>query len=68
MAGAQRGGVTFLPLDVTDALAAGVRYHAETHDFEQIVRPAPPYYAKPVVVVIDAREGFFLLLEFLHHP
>jgi C-terminal processing protease CtpA/Prc len=33
----------------------GVRYHTETRDFEQIITPASPYYAKPIVVLIDAR-------------
>jgi C-terminal processing protease CtpA/Prc len=50
-----RTPVSRRPLAAPDAPNAGLRYHAETRDFEQIVRPAPPYYAKPIVVVIDAR-------------
>ena len=38
-----------------DAANAGVRFRAETRDFDQLIQPAAPRYAKPVVVVIDAR-------------
>jgi C-terminal processing protease CtpA/Prc len=50
-----RTPVSRRPIGAQDGPSRGVRYHAESRDFEQLIRPALPYYAKPVVVVIDAR-------------
>jgi C-terminal processing protease CtpA/Prc len=41
--------------DAPNSSRMGVRFRAETRDFEQLVNAAAPRYAKPVVVVIDAR-------------
>ena len=38
-----------------DSADAGVRFRSETRDFDQLIHPAAPRYAKPIVVVIDAR-------------
>jgi C-terminal processing protease CtpA/Prc len=41
--------------DAPNSSRMGVRFRAETRDFEQLVNAAAPRYAKPVVVVIDSR-------------
>ncbi len=41
--------------DAPNSSSAGVRFRPETRDFEQLINAAAPRYAKPVVVVIDAR-------------
>ena len=41
--------------DAPGSSSAGVRFRPETRDFEQLINAAAPRYAKPVVVVIDAR-------------
>ncbi len=44
-----------VPIGAPDSTTAGLRFHPETRDFDQLIQPAAPRYAKPVVVLIDSR-------------
>jgi C-terminal processing protease CtpA/Prc len=42
-------------IGVPNSATAFGRIRPQTRDFDQLINPAPPRYAKPVVVVIDSR-------------